>query len=166
MFPEFAEGTFIWHWAHSWAGLHGMILGLLSGFLAVFLTIRQYWLVARTMRAGDHGYVANGDPNLEQILKSIKDGGLTRIMTLPVQLCDLVAYKTRKPVYWGTHSDSFDLRLEALFPVLQHPLTHYADDGVNRLLLDTQYATAGELGLEEKTLIEVHGRYALYRLQA
>jgi pSer/pThr/pTyr-binding forkhead associated (FHA) protein len=38
MFPEFVEGTFIWHWAHSWAGLHGMILGLLSGFLAVFLT--------------------------------------------------------------------------------------------------------------------------------
>ena len=38
MFPEFVEGTFIWHWAHSWAGLHGMILALLSGFLAVFFT--------------------------------------------------------------------------------------------------------------------------------
>ena len=40
-----------------------------------------------------------------------------------------------------------------------------AEAGLNRLLLDTRYATPEQLGLDAPDMIERAGDYALYRLQ-
>src|SRR3546814_18519453 len=69
-----------------------------------------------------------------------------------------------RPVYWGTHSDVFDDRLEAFFPVLRRPLATYADEGVTHLLLDTRYARPEELELQAGTATANAGPYVLYRL--
>ena len=45
MFPEFGEGTFMWHWFHSWAGLNGMALALVVTVLTVGFT---KWTPVRT----------------------------------------------------------------------------------------------------------------------
>ena len=38
MFLEFNQGTFLWQWFHSWAGLNGMALALIVATLAIVLT--------------------------------------------------------------------------------------------------------------------------------
>ena len=38
MFPEFSEGTFLWQWFHSWAGVNAMVISLIVATLAVGLT--------------------------------------------------------------------------------------------------------------------------------
>jgi hypothetical protein len=134
---------------------------------AVLLTVRQYALVVRAMRAPS---AANASglraPELDRLLGRLAGDAEARILALPVQLCDLVAYATRRPVYWGTHAQVFDARLEEFFPVLRRRLEDYAAEaGLNRLLLDTRYATPEQLGLDAPDMIERAGDYALYRLQ-
>ena len=38
MFLEFTQGTFIWQWFHSWAGLNAMTIALIIASLVVGLT--------------------------------------------------------------------------------------------------------------------------------
>jgi hypothetical protein len=38
MFLEFSQGTFIWQWFHSWAGLNAMTIALIVAALVVGLT--------------------------------------------------------------------------------------------------------------------------------
>ena len=38
MFLDLSQGTFLWHWATSWAPLHGMVLAAIASTLAVFMT--------------------------------------------------------------------------------------------------------------------------------
>ena len=54
MFPEFSAGTFLWQWFHSLAPLHGMVLAMIVGVLAVFMTkwTPVRWLVKVTITAG------------------------------------------------------------------------------------------------------------------
>ena len=132
--------------------------------VAAVLTLRQYYLIARLMRQPADGSTGSESDELQQLLDRIASDNEARVMALPVHLCDLVAYRTRTPVYWGTHSDVFDDRLEAFFPVLKHDLSHYVRDGVTRLLLDTSYAKPEELRVSETALIESSGSYGLYDL--
>ncbi|PKB66488.1 MAG: hypothetical protein BZY81_07035 [SAR202 cluster bacterium Io17-Chloro-G4] len=46
MFLEFSEGTFLWQWFHSWAGLNAMAVALVIGFLAICVT---KWNFSRIM---------------------------------------------------------------------------------------------------------------------
>jgi len=144
----------------------GWPIALATG-VAAALSVRQYRLVARAMRAsGSSGSTGAQNADLARLLDHLRDDADARILALPVHLCDLVAYETRRPVYWGTHAQVFDHRLEAFFPVLRHRLVHYARDGrLNRLLVDIRYATAEELALEAEDLIEQSGTYRLYRLR-
>lgn len=133
---------------------------------AVVLTLRQYLLIARSAYQQSNGATADaGDTDLDMLLSVISQDDGARTLCLPVHLCDLVAYRTRRPVYWGTHSDVFDERLEAFFPVLRHELSYYANDGATRLLLDTRYASARELHLDSKNLMSQSGPYSLYTLE-
>ncbi len=132
--------------------------------VAAALTLRQYFLIARLMRQTGGANTGSESDELERLLDRVAADDAARVMALPVHLCDLVAYRTRRPVYWGTHSDVFDDRLEAFFPVLKHDLSHYVRDGVTRLLLDTGYSTPEELRLSESALIDSSGYYALYDL--
>ena len=135
-----------------------------TGLLAAGLSLRQYWLVTRTLRTAAPGAAASENTELDYILSSIEADDQARVLALPVHLCDLIAYRVRKPVYWGTHSDVFDERLGDFFPVLRHRLAHYARDGVNRVLLDRRYVTPAELGLEENEAVASAGPYLTFHL--
>ena len=54
MFPEFSAGTFLWQWFYSWAPLNGMVLAMIVGVLAVFMTkwTPVRWLLKVTITAG------------------------------------------------------------------------------------------------------------------
>jgi hypothetical protein len=133
--------------------------------LATIATARQYILIARSNWREEADATAKGDDvDLNHMLETISKDTDARIMCLPVHLCDLVAYKSRKPVYWGTHSDVFDDRLEAFFPVLKHSLEYYVRDGVNRLLIDTDYLRPDEIGLDPQKTEARAGRYSLFNL--
>ena len=62
MFPEFSAGTFLWQWFHSWAPLNGMVLAMIVGVLAVFMTrwTPVRWLVKVTVTAGVVGSMPLG----------------------------------------------------------------------------------------------------------
>lgn len=38
MFLDFSQGTFLWQWFHSWAGLNGMAIALIVAALSILLT--------------------------------------------------------------------------------------------------------------------------------
>lgn len=149
-----------------------LVIGVAAA--AALLALRQYVLVSRSMRATDAGSVARASKNLDAVLSYLATerdaeratGGNICVMTLPVHLADYVAYRLRTPVYWGTHSDVFDARLEAYFPVLREPLSHYAADGANRLLLDTRYASPEEVGLGAVPMRFQGGPYMVFDLRA
>ena len=133
--------------------------------IAAVLALRQYLLLTKNLRYSQAVSPAGGmSPDLANVLQYLRDDPDARILVLPVHLCDLVAYTTRRPVYWGTHGQCFDDRLEWFFPVLRRPLADFAADGrLTCLLLDRRYAEAAELGIEAAPVME-SGPYAIYRL--
>ncbi|MBS8273456.1 hypothetical protein DYI21_07645 [Thalassospira tepidiphila] len=138
-------------------------LSIALTLIASFLTLRQYFLIVRGSRGNEKnvsGILA--DDGLKEILNFIAADTGACVMCFPVHLCDLVAYKTRQKVYWGTHSDVFDERLENFFPVLKHELCYYVKDGVNRLLVDSRYVTPEELKMNGERLMQKSGAYFLY----
>lgn len=136
----------------------------LTAAAALILTLRQYVMVARNMRAAVGGSVGRENRDLDAVVDHIAKTPEIRVLALPVHLCDLVAYRARRPVYWGTHSDVFDDRLEAVFPVLRHKLDYYARDGATHFLLDSSYALPGELNLSKKSNEYASGPYKVFRL--
>jgi len=132
--------------------------------LSVILSVRQYYLVSRNLRtllAAQSGRIS---AELESILDRLSWEKGARVMCLPVHLCDLVAYLSRVPTYWGTHSHCFDKKLAEFFPVLRRRIGEYAkEDHLTHLLLDTTYASPEELHLVERNMIERQGNYSLYR---
>ncbi len=133
--------------------------------LAAALTVRQYVLVAGLQRAVVGAVGARG-PEIEPLLARLAADPAARVLCFPVHLCDMVAFVTGRPTYWGTHSHCFDERLARFFPVLRRPLADYiADGGLTHLLLDTRYAAPEEIGCNPRTRIG-GGRYALFRLDS
>ena len=87
-------------------------------------------------------------------------------MCLPAHLCDLVAYSGCVATYWGTHSEDFDERLAAFFPVLRRKIKDYAEDeGLTHLLIDQRYVTVDELGLSSGSVLNEAGNYVLFNLK-
>lgn len=146
------------------ASVAPLVLG--AAILATTLALRQYVLLARNLRNNQAVSPAGGmSVDLANILGYLRDDPAARILVLPVHLCDLVAYTTRRPVYWGTHGQCFDDRLERFFPVLRRPIADFAADGqLTCLLLDRRYADASELGIIEVAPVIESGPYAVYRL--
>jgi hypothetical protein len=132
---------------------------------AVVLTIRQYVLVAVQLKNTELDSSGLRTPEFERVLIELAKDNRARILVLPVQLCDLVAYTTRRPVYWGTHAQIFDQRLEAFFPVLRRSLSEYARDArLTTLLLDTRYAKVEELGIADHSVFAESGPFVLVSL--
>src|SRR3546814_544689 len=69
--------------------------------VALLLTLRQYVLIARVQRSAAVASMGRADPDLYSVLERIRAAPGMSVMALPVHLCDLVAYETRRPVYWG-----------------------------------------------------------------
>lgn len=151
--PASMELDSAWSWA-----LLGSCVGLAAW---------RYFSAATDTRRQSSGQTGVASPDLLVLVERLKLDPAARVMCLPVHLCDLVAYKARRPVYWGTHSHVFDERLERFFPVLKTPLQDYVADGaLTHLLLDTRYAGAAELGLPRSDCVAKSGDYVLYRLSA
>jgi hypothetical protein len=135
--------------------------------LSVILNVRQYYLVSRNLRnilADQSGRIST---ELEAILDRLRGEKGARVMCLPVHLCDLVAYLSRVPTYWGTHSHCFDEKLGDFFPVLRRRVEDYAyDDNLTHLLLDVEYVSPKELGLDEEDYLEWKGQYLLFPIHA
>ena len=75
-------------------------------------------------------------------------------MTLPTFNADKIAYLTKKKVYWGTHSEVFDERLNEFFPILKRKIDFYKSDGVDYILIDTNYVSPKEINLKKKLIFE------------
>src|SRR3546814_18643968 len=69
--------------------------------VALLVTLRQYVLIARVQRCAAVASMGRADPDLYSVLERIRAAPGMSVMALPVHLCDLVAYETRRPVYWG-----------------------------------------------------------------
>jgi hypothetical protein len=144
----------------------GSALGWALTIVALLLAVRQYRLVVRMMRSVSPAQTGRVSSDLQAVLDRLRSIDAVRLMCLPVHLCDLVAYLARVPVYWGTHSHVFDERLARFFPVLRHPIEHYAAaDGLTHLLLDRSYVTAEELKLDPRSLIMRQGQFELFGLR-
>ena len=134
---------------------------------AAVLTGIQYAVAARSLRRHSGEQTGQVSDSLLAMLRLIKAESEIRLMCLPTHLCDLVAYQTRKPVYWGTHSDIFDDRLAAFFPVMRRGLEDYARDArLTHLLLDSRYASPSEFGLGPGSAVQISGHYELYSIDA
>jgi hypothetical protein len=146
----FGPSSPLWLWA----------VVLLSGIL----TVRQYSLVSRNLRTVLTAQSGRISRELEAVLDRLRREKGARVMCLPIHLCDLVAYLSRVPIYWGTHSHCFDEKLAEFFPVLRRRIEEYAkEDHLTHLLLDTQYVSPEEFSLAEKTMVERQGNYSLYQ---
>ncbi len=133
--------------------------------IALVLQLRQYIKILLNVYSNeDVKQSATSDTELNCLLDSVIGGAETCTMTIPVYLADFYAYKTLKPVYWGTHSDVFNSRLNNFFPILRLPLRKYLEDGATHLLLDTRYAEPSELKLRESAMLIEHGPYQYYSL--
>lgn len=135
--------------------------------VAAALTAVLYLFTVRSLRRHSSEQTGQMSDPLTALLRRVQAQPGVRLMCLPTHLCDLVAYQTRVPVYWGTHSDCFDDRLAAFFPVMRRRLEEYArDDGLTHLLLDLRYVDAAELDLDPVDQVDASGSYALYRIGA
>jgi len=149
--PAVIDVNTLWCWA---------LIGLCT-----LLTSYRYLLAVKILHDQTLGQTGVVSPGLRALLERLKQESSPRVMCLPVHLCDLVAYESRIPTFWGTHSHCFDERLERFFPVLKFPLEYYIKDGnLTHLLLDTRYVLPQELGLSDEDCIVAVGDFALYRL--
>jgi hypothetical protein len=131
---------------------------------AVALEARQYIIIAHNLRREETGQVGRNSTELRSLV-DLLNSGIARVMCLPAHLCDLVAYSGRFATYWGTHSEDFDDRLAAFFPVLRRRVEDYAaEEGLTHLLIDQRYVTAAELRLPSESLVKEAGSYALFDL--
>ena len=132
---------------------------------AVALEARQYVLIAGNLRRQEVGQTGRNSTELRSLV-DILNSRVARVMCLPAHLCDLVAFSGRVATYWGTHSEDFDDRLAAFFPVLQRRIEDYAaEDGLTHLLIDQRYVTADELRLPSGSFLKQAGSYALFNLK-
>lgn len=67
------------------------------------------------------------DENFDSAVKFLKKSDLDRVMVIPYQQPDEVAYKTSKKVFWGGHGYGF-LWLEPYFPVMNEKFEKAIDD--------------------------------------
>lgn len=99
-------------------------------------------------------------PILEALRRAPEDG----VLALPPHICDRIVLETGKRVFWGGHGGGFG-KFEEFFPVLRRRIEEYfMNYNLAFLILDTGYAPAEPLGLEQWFDPElVSGRYTLYR---
>jgi hypothetical protein len=84
------------------------------------------------------------------------------VLCLPYMYADYVCYNSGKSVLWGGHCGDLR-RLEALAPVICQPFPDlFARYGVRYVLLDSGYASAGEIGISGVDLLGRWDGFELY----
>lgn len=135
--------------------------GAASITLAVFCavwTVVSYGAAVRRMR-GPMLTTGRLPPELEGLLDHLTSDD--RVMCLPVQLADLVAWRVRCAVLWGGHNYQFE-RLQPFYPVLERRVEDFvAQFALTHLLLDERYAALGELRLSAGAVVARGGSFVL-----
>lgn len=143
--------------APGWVVALAALLGLLH--------LALYALVWRNDLARRWNATAVLDGGLEPVLARIAADPSARLMCLPSQIADIVAYRTGRPVLWGTHGYGFRWAGD-YFPVLRRPIEELVRrHRLTHLLLDCEYARPESLGLPAEAG-ERLGPYLLYRFPA
>lgn len=131
--------------------------------LVVPLALRQVRQYVRSVRNKPKTEMTGSlNECLEKMFAHMRQLEDTRTFCLPLHLSDTVAYHTRNPVFFGTHGYGFKEAAQ-VFPVLQRPVEDCVREyGLTHLLLDTTYASVGELRLEGRlTTVAAFGNYEL-----
>lgn len=84
-----------------------------------------------------------------------------RIGTVPVGICDYIAYQCHRTVLWGSHF-SLPAGLADVFPVLTKPLDELTRTyNLRYWIIDTGYTSFAELGLDGMQPMHRVGHYAV-----
>ncbi len=121
--------------------------------------------IVRALRRNDDAVLGGVSSELSSLIEVIRREANARVLCLPIQLSERVAFEADKPVLWGAHGYGFD-RLEPFFPVLREPISYFVSHyGLTHLLLDRRYAPLEALGLSPRADSVEHGDYILARLE-
>lgn len=150
--------------AHGLAAGPGPILWPLAALCAI-LTLRYYFATARALYAMPATATGVADEALSPLLEVVAADPDARVMCTPLHLSDLVAFRTRKRVLWGTHGQGFPL-MRRILPVITWPIERLArHHKLTHLLLDTRHALAAELKLDRPPLMR-SGPFELHDLRS
>ncbi|HLI13651.1 MAG TPA: hypothetical protein VKY65_18820 [Alphaproteobacteria bacterium] len=140
----------------------GSLLAWAIGALCLGLHLYHYQRICRELSQvrQESGSL---NPSLQAMIERFRKDAAARILCLPAQLADLIAYASRRPVLWGTHGYGFK-QVESFFPVLRQPVEALMRaHGLTYLLVDSRYVEPGELRLPRQfTLVLVSESYRLF----
>lgn len=139
-------------------------LATLAALGASVISIVFFVVYMRSKKHELSAHVPEGLRRLVDGLSSRPEGG---VVCLPGGYSDYVAYKTERPVLWGSHSGSLDL-FELVSPVWRERVeTAARARGVRYLLLERTFVEPDVLRLDAQcALLESSGAFDLYDLQA
>lgn len=121
------------------------------------------WTAAKQRRSSSLTGVVSSD--LKATIEYLQTPPDARILCLPTNLADAVAYHARKPVLWGTHGYGFR-QAEPFFPVLKEPIHVFIEQyRLTHLLFDKRYTSHAELRLVPREDDVNAGDYCLTSLE-
>lgn len=142
-------------------GNENALAWVLAGGCAIW-TAYAYIRGVRAVRGAATANTGRLTPSLTRIFDRLKAVDGARIMCLPLHLCDLAAYHTRRPVLWGTHGLGFK-EAEPLFPVMLRPIDDFVRNyQLTHLVLDEDYVSSEELRLHGVRRIVREANYSLW----
>ncbi len=160
--PLFAlAGLYLWD-----APLAVRLIGFGLWAVGLAASVHGYVTYMRNLGRGDATALNDDLRRLLDRLADLPDGG---VYCIPFQLPDLVAYRTRKPVFWGGHGYGFRRYLAPYFPVMRESVRETLHRRNLRYVLFWRgYLDALEdIGLAEERdlrLLAEEGEYALYEV--
>lgn len=132
--------------------------------LCAILTLRYYLATANALRATPASATGVADETLSPLLNVIAADPGARVLCTPLHLSDLVAFRTRRRVLWGSHGQGFPL-MQRILPVITWPIEQLArHHKLTYLLLDTRHALPTELKLGQPPLMR-SGTFELHDLR-
>ncbi len=121
-------------------------IGWVAFYISAGSQLAHYiWTVARQRKSSHLTGIMS--PDLMTIIGHLQKSPDARVLCLPTNLADAVAYHSGKPVLWGTHGFGFRWA-EPFFPVLRQPLPKFVEQyGLTHLLFDSKFTSHKELQL-------------------
>ncbi|MEX2112778.1 MAG: hypothetical protein WD845_06300 [Pirellulales bacterium] len=106
------------------------------------------------------------DDGLEWMIEQLKSRPRGVVMCVPVNWCEVVAYKTGQPVLWGGHGHGFD-KLQPTWPRLLVPIKHAVKQyGIRYLLTMEGMLPANFVSDLPPARVVAHKDYRLYCFDA
>jgi hypothetical protein len=104
------------------------------------------------------------DNKMDEALEFLKNSNIDRVLVIPFQLPDEVAYKTGKKVFWGAHGLGFKL-LEKYYPIFKVRIENAINEwNLGGIFLQKDYWPEFEKEIDMSTLEKIfeNDKYAIY----